>query len=253
MSKTKPHTLLSFVCNTTGTPAYRTEMHMDMRRAFQRFEVNNGAAEASCFEIERAAYDIRVSSADAFELVPLNGTLYADAQDRMRHAPRVLFEELTNEIVAMVLDPSAFGDLGVELDPDAQPAAGITGFGPISITANASVAVSDNGAGTNPPTVPYLLLEYVYYFFHFKDARAAIMNDTSGIERAADAIEQSFGPIPRSSNGKPEVLQTLLSLGTMMDATARSAVTEVAVRPLALALCTLLASEYSVRGHKRCW
>jgi len=164
-------------------------MHMDMRRAFQRFAIDNGTAEGACFEIERAAYDLRTSSSDAFALVPHNVPLYASAQVRMSNAPRILFEELESEIVAMVLNPTTFGDLNAEVDPNGQSEAGITGFGPISINrGGASVAVSDNNGTTDQPPLRHLLLDYVYYFFHFKAARVAISADTSGVERAALAI-----------------------------------------------------------------
>jgi hypothetical protein len=247
MSASKPITLLSFICNTTGTPAYRTEMHMDMRRAFQRFAVDNGTAQGACFEIERAAYDLRTSSSDAFALVPANGALYADADARMRAAPRILFNELVNEIVAMVLNPSAFVDLNDELDPNRKPDVVIKGFGPISRNADSGgLLVSDN-IGTKAAPKPHLLLDYVYYFFHFKEARAAILKDMSGVERAADAIAQSSGAIPA------EVIQTLQKLGSMMDSTSSTSVTEAAVRPLAQILCNHLASEYEGRGWRKCW
>lgn len=245
MSRSKPNTLLSFVCNATGVPGYRTEMHMDMRRSFERFQVDNGVAQGACFELERAAYDLRLSTSDPAMVVPINGGLYAAGRARAEEASPVLFKEVADEIVGMVVNATNFDGLSAEIDPNGVPGTAISGFGPITIGADGVVAVAQNPRRD-------ILLEYLYYFFHFKEARAAIMRDMSGVARAADKIDLFF-QIPRDSAGNPQVLGALQKLGALMDAPVRTGVTDAAVRPLALEVCGLLALEYAQIDIPICW
>lgn len=255
MSASKPETLLSFIYNTTCVPAYRTEMHMDMRRAFERLKVVDGAAQDACFEIEKAAYELRTSSSGVAASQPVNVANYAAAKARMAQAAPALFSELVGQIVAMVVakaDFSAVAPLEREIDVNAfSPQVGqeIVGAGPIAFPEWPTLAVADNSEA--PGSRHHLLLAFAYYFFHYKSARAAIIkNKMIGFERAARSLA-AFSPVPLNKSGQPAIVDTLLELGRMTD--SPEPVPAAVIEPLARDLCDLLAVEYEGPGWLACW
>jgi hypothetical protein len=227
----KPITLLSFIYNTTGSPAYRTEMHMDMGVAFDRFKVTDAQTRESCFKVEKAAYELRVFSSDAKASIPIDGERYRKAGSDLKVSVADLFAALEKELGNFVRERNYDEpNLGREIDPTrtGQP---VVGFGTVVLVPE-EVKVAPNGW--------HLLLDYVYYFFHFRRARAAIRLDTAGVVAALKKI----GEADRAD----AVVRALFRVGEVLDGRDNPDVdAEIGI------ICDALAREYEDRGWLTCW
>jgi hypothetical protein len=226
----KPISLLSFIYNTTGSPAYRTEMHVDMVDAFNRFRIEDKDTRTACFEIEKAAYELRIASSDAAARTPSSPTLYKQGLDNIQTSSRKLFHKLKEELVLMVQRerPPAV-PLEREIDPTAQHRETVSGSGPVSL-AGGQVQILE--------APPFLVLDYVYYFFHFPDLRNEIVK-ARGVATALSKVAGASG----------DVLSALGRLAAAMNRTGSSdqVAGDVGV------LCDCLALEYQDRGWRKCW
>jgi hypothetical protein len=243
VSQRKPKGLLSFVRNTTGTAAYRDEMHVDMRSAFERFEIVDGTVQGVCFEVERAAYEIRRSSDDRFgrHASPLAAARHADARKLMRDSSVALFRELGSDLTARLLareDLGAGVDLAHELRKD-PPLGVIRGDGPIELNGDRVSVLDSRELGEAP-----LLLDIVYYFFHFPSTRAPLLQSRA-LERAVDAIAQK--------NGERDLCAEVRDALAVLDRFLASGEPAPRVGPIVTRLCELLAVEYDDRASCYCW
>ena len=243
MSQRKPKGLLSFVRNTTGAAAYRDEMHVDMRSAFERFGIVDGGVQGVCFEVERAAYEIRRSSDDRFgrHASPLAAARHADARKLMRDSSAALFRELASDLTVRLLAREELGagvDLAHELRKD--PLVGvIRGDGPIELNGD-RVSVLDSRELDEAP----LLLDLVYYFFHFPSTRTPLLQSRA-LEHAVDAIAQK--------NGERNLYAEVRDALAVLDRYLASGEPAPRVGPLVTRLCELLAVEYDDRASCYCW
>lgn len=243
MSSRKPQGLLSFVRNTTGAAAYRDEMHVDMRTAFERFGIVDGRVQGVCFDVERAAYEIRRSSDDRFgrHASPLSAARHTAARKLMADSSAALFRELASDLTLRLLAREDLGaglDLAHEICKD-PPVGVVRGDGPIELNA-AGVSVLDARELGEAP----LLLDIVYYFFHFPITRAPLLQSRA-LGRAVQAIEQKSG----EQNLHAEVRDAL----AVLDRYATSGEPSSRVGPLVTRLCELMAIEYDDRASCYCW
>ena len=271
MTFSKPRSLLSFVYNTTMIPNYRTEMHMDMRRAFERFGVTNGVAQAACFDIEQATYGFRTTTNDVAAKIVINGSDYDSAKALIEKAAPVLFKEVAGELVTFVLekrDDEALAPLAREISPTSPPAADKMGFGPLAILTASSGALelvrpapgpdgaksgvmagmAAMAAGNAPTNYPFL--SYAYYFFHYRAARTAILGDPSGPLQAIESLAGLVGSAG-GAQGYSAVHKAFLKLGEMMN--SKQDVSADEARELIMPVCRLLAKEYETVDCLCCW
>ncbi|HXJ19724.1 MAG TPA: hypothetical protein VMT03_05775 [Polyangia bacterium] len=264
MNFSKPRSLLSFIYNTTMVPSYRTEMHMDMRRAFERFGVTNGVAQAACFNIEQATYGFRTTTDDVAAKRVINGAKYDAAKALIAEAAPILFKEVADELVRFAVekrDDEAVAPLAGEISPTSAPRAPKTGFGPLSIPAaegsptltrpdpaGVGTAMGVMAGGISPTNYPFL--SYGYYFFHYRAARAAILADPSGSIEAVKTLAGLVGPAGEVE-GYLAVHKAFLRLGEVMN--AKEAVSAAAARELIVPVCRLLATEYETVDCLYCW
>ncbi|HET9931532.1 MAG TPA: hypothetical protein VFQ35_12620 [Polyangiaceae bacterium] len=244
MSQRKPRGLLSFIRNTTGVAAYRDEMHVDMRAAFERFGITDGAVQAVCFDVERAAYEIRRSSDDRFgrHASPFAASRHSAARKLMAESSLALFRELSNDLSVRLLAREELApglDLAHEVRKDAPPSGVVRGEGPIELHAERIEVVAERELGEAP-----LLLDIVYYFFHFPSTRAPLLS-SHALERAVDAIAQKSG----ERNLYAQVHEGL----TALDHYLRAGEPASRVSSLVERLCELLAVEYDDRASCYCW
>jgi hypothetical protein len=273
MTFSKPRSLLSFIYNTTMVPNYRTEMHMDMRRAFERFGVTNGVAQAACFDIEQATYGFRTTTSDVAAKIVINGADYDSAKALIEKAAPVLFKEVADELVTFVLekrDDEELAPLAREISPTSPPAADKTGFGPLAIsTASGALqlvrpAPGPDGAkgggmagmagmaamAAGNVRANYPFLSYAYYFFHYRAARTAILGDPSGSMKAIESLAGLVGPAGEAQ-GYQAVHKAFLKLGEMMN--SKQDVSAGEARELIIPVCRLLAKEYETVDCFCCW
>lgn len=243
MSQRKPKGLLSFIRNTTGVAAFRDEMHVDMRVAFERFGVVDGSVQGVCFDVERAAYEIRKSSQDRFgkRSAPLAAARHAAARQLMIDSSRALFRELARDLTARLLageDLNGGLSLAREICKD-PPADGVRGEGPIELRGDAITVLEARELGEAP-----LLLDILYYYFHFPETRGPL-RQSRALARALEAIAQKSG----SERLHAEVVEGLAELDRFM--TTKGSPSRIA--PLVARLGELLAIEYDDRASCYCW
>lgn len=243
MSQRKPKGLLSFIRNTTGAAAYRDEMHVDMRTAFDRFGVVDGVVQGVCFDVEKAAYEIRRSSQDRFGKLasPLAAARHTAARQLMAESSRALFRELARELTQRLLageDLSAGLDLASELCKD-PPAGVVRGDGPIELHAGRVHVLDERELGEAP-----LLLDILYYYFHFPETRASL-RQSHALRAAVEAIAQKSGE-ERLHAEVEEALEELERFMAKQESAKRVAL-------LVDRLAELLAIEYDDRASCYCW
>jgi hypothetical protein len=262
----KPKTLLSFIYNTTVVPNYRTEMHMDMRRSFERFKVTDGATQAACFQIEEAAYWFRQATSDVEAKQIINQTLYEDAQRTMVAGTEALFAQLETELAWMVLHKPEFetqAPLEREINVNGADGQERIGFGPVALPPASGVRMvkpmAEAGAGAprprmgaRPGAAPwYPFLSYVYYFFHYKEVRAELRRNPLDLEQALAPLSGALKPAADAS--RLPVLDALLALGESMDSGTRSKATPSDIRGNVKELCDVLSLEYRLFDWPWCW
>lgn len=233
MSRHKPHSLLSFIYNTTIDPPYRLEMHSDMETSFERFGVKTSSTKTSCYEVEQAAYWLRNSSNDVEASGKVNGNENENGKQQMGASAKVLFGDLAVELgprIAQSKNGSILGtplSLALALDPRA-PANGPAEapWSPMGVTKDGDVAVKTGG----------LLLEYFYFFCHFPAARKTIVANMQ-------VLTAAFG-------NPTAVASALKDLDVALDNPAASA---GLIQPAVDVVCEELAVEYETQGWPRCW
>ena len=221
MTASKPNTLLSFIYNATVTPSYRSEMHNRMQTAFARFGVTDPTAQAGCFDVERAAYELRITSQDVMGTKPKPGAAndHAAAIALMERSTVQLFGQVAVELKSYLAQPGAVPALHEEIAPLEGTAQQALGFGPICI---------DNGQPRVRTDRQFTLLAYAHYFVHYPAVRALILQHLGGLPAA-------------QQTGLPELQR--------IHAAASPADRDSAVE----ALCQVLQREYGVRGWVTCW
>lgn len=224
MTYTKPHSMLSFIYNTTGIGSFRGEMHADMRLAFERFELLDGAAQNACFGIEKAAYTLRTVCADAEACKPSDQKRFDQAKQEMKSASEALFKQLSIELTTMI---SAGG---TQLAGDF-PSEQLTGL---------RLVQSANGVQIES-TSKTLLLDYVYWLVHFPQLSAALLHPNNGMERVLQKLPNPL-----------KIKQAIVAIATALDNPQR-APTYANLRPEVDTLCEALAFEYSMWGWLVCW
>ena len=221
MTASKPETLLSFIYNATATPSYRSEMHNRMQTAFARFAVTDPTAQAGCFDVERAAYELRMTSQDVQGTKPKPGAAndHAAAVALMERSTIQLFGQVARELKGFLAQPSAVPALHEEIAPLEGTPQQAMGFGPICI---------ENGQPRVRTDRRFTLLAYVHYFVHYPAVRALIL--------------QHLASLPATQQiGLPELQR--------IHTAASSADRDGAVE----ALCQALQKEYGDKSWVICW
>jgi hypothetical protein len=229
MTHSKPRNMLSFIYNTTGIGGYRTEMHADMRLAFERFELMDGSAQAACFRIEKAAYDMREASRDAEAKQPIDLPRYVRAETEMKLASQELFKQLSIELTNMVID-------GAPQPLSGWPSEQLSGLRLLERRGDKLTIV---------PTSRTLLLDYVYWLVHFPQLRAALLDPAHGIDKV---LTQLCG----DADSVQAIKQSLNTITAQLDA-PKGPATYSDVRAQVNTLCEALALEYSSQGWLVCW
>lgn len=249
MSKRKPKGLLSFIRNTTSVAAYRDEMHVDMRTGFERFEIRNGAVQRTCFDVEEAAYSIRRASVDRFgrQAMILRQDDLAAARTRMAQSSQALFAELATDLAPRVQAREDFNQ-GLKLEREIRkeaPEAGprVEGLGPVVVLdgpPRVEIKAHDE-LGEDP-----LLLDLLYYFFHFPSTRDALLKSAalSNALRAIDLAKHGQGSMQPA-------LDALAGIKQHLDGT--SVQSAEVISGWVNGLCALLAFEYQDRAYPICW
>jgi hypothetical protein len=232
-----PRTLLSFIYNTTGLAAYRREMHLDMRDAFKRFGISDGAVRDACYEIEEAAYEMRTFSTDRLARKPTNLAYWRAARAKMFESTRVLFGILSEDLAFRVVNPPS---------NDATAAAPAVEFQPDRYASLAregeKVVVRDFDGDLREP---YLLLDYLYFFFHYPQLQAQILA-SKGLEAALDELNANPAGKARELAAKAKGALQALAAGQRASKSAD-------IRAFTDDVCAALAQEYCDRASQKCW
>lgn len=222
MSASKPQTLLAFIYNATVTPSYRTEMHTRMESGFERFDVADKAAREACFAVERAAYELRVSSEDVQGTKPKARFVerHTKAVAAMNLSTVALFNAQKRELKQLLITQPQVPPLYKEVAPlDGTPRqAG--GIGPVVIRDGKAQVLSDRF---------FPLLAYVYYFAHYPDLRPAILS----------ALAQASDPLLQEGHEALEQIHNRKSTEDLAEAVDR--------------LCDVLQREYAIVDWVICW
>lgn len=225
MTSSKPKTLLSFVHNTTDISAYRDEMHSDLRASFERFGIVDPEVHSAWLRLNQAVQELRESSADPSFQTPTDVSKHSAGLAKLRVATGEIFEAIGRELEELVLPKEDFTD---ELQLD--------------LEGEGSIAIDDVGTLVVVPTrklgEPRLLLDFVYYFFHFPETRSVIMGNQALLEAFYALGDPALVPVGhRALQRLDRFMEGSLPLDDLAEKRRHIA-----------ALCEMLQLEYERRG-----
>jgi hypothetical protein len=238
MSKHKPKSLLSALFNTMVAPAYRLEYHLNLDATVERFGLK--PLRPTLLEMDRGMFLLRDNSTDVRANTPRSGkgTKHQEGKTAVELATNGLFSALVTELTDEIVNGTANLSLRHELDPLAPTSGPAKGFGPIALDKNGAVTVQSGG----------LLLEYLYYFVYFADARAEIVRTPAVTDAATNAIVSP----PQRPVTAAAVRQALQNLNAQLELPVENRDRAV-VRPAVQVLVDATHNEYEDRGKTCMW
>jgi hypothetical protein len=235
VSLNRPHSLLSFIYNTTVDPPYRLEMHMDMEVAFKRFEVLAEPVREACYGVEQAAYRLRSSSDDIFAAHAVDTQVHGEGLEQMASSTKSLFLSLAAELVESIRR----SENGTVLENRISLARCLNhqAQGGVADAPWSALAVGPKGEVT--ARTGARLLEYVYFFMHFEEARTTMMENLLAL----------IGSV----RGLVEVEKVCQALFVFHRRLEGQKMNDMELWGAGRDLCSFLQQEYEHGGYLDCW